>query len=439
MEQSRLEAAEAAYEAADWTTAAREYLAAAAGEIEGSGYAFHRAGNALMKLKRFDDATAVYDRALRDSSYGDSATVAANLGTAKAALGAHEDAVRAFEQALESPQYEARYKALQGLGGSYYQLGRIEDAAEAYRQAALDSANPDPGKALNNLGLCFMALDRPADAVEAYRAAVDLPGYKGRGRVAANLGMSYVALGMHDRAVASFERARDEFGYALSPYLESAYRASLAALDEPRRTEPLRREAAVDESQRVEGWSTGEMPPVIAARESVFADESAEDESRFFTITEEEMKAADRESRRRERSEKKPKRPVWVSALLWAAVVIAVAGGVVAAYMFGLGYPTQQMTVNGVLEAYADGDDVSSYWIAVPSTDVDKAMSSLPTVWTSYEIGDIERSARTSKVDVTITLERGGVVTYEFSLAREGVGWKVNGVSTSFSSMDGGV
>lgn len=424
MEQTRLEAAESAYAAGDWTSAAREYLAAAAGAIEGSGYAFHRAGNALVKLKRFEDASAVYERALRDSSYGDAATVASNLGTARSALGAHEEAAKAFSLALESPSYEARYKALQGIGGAYYQLGRIEDAAEAYRQAALDSANPDPGKALNNLGLCFMALERPADAVEAYRAAVDLPGYKGRGRVAANLGMAYVALGMHDRAVDSFERARDEFGYPLSSYLETAYKASLAALKSP---------------ERVEGWSTGEMAPVPSPREPAVMPEEAEDDSRFFTITDDEMKVVDRDARRRERVERHQKHPVWLSVLVWVALAVAIAGGIVAAYLSGIGYPTQQMTVNGVLEAHADGDDVSSYWVAVPATDVEKAMSSLPTEWSGYQVGDIERSARTSKVDVTVTLERGGVVTYEFSLSREGVGWKINGVSTSFSSMDSGV
>ena len=167
--------------------------------------------------------------------------------------------------------------------------------------------------------------------------------------------------------------------------------------------------------------------------------EEAEDDSRFFTITDDEMKRADRDTRRRERVERHQKHPVWLSVLVWVALAIAIAGGIVAAYLSGIGYPTQQMTVNGVLEAYADGDDVSSYWVAVPATDVEKAMSSLPTEWSGYQVGDIERSARTSKVDVTVTLERGGVVTYEFSLSREGVGWKINGVSTSFSSMDGGV
>ncbi|MDO8963187.1 MAG: tetratricopeptide repeat protein [Coriobacteriia bacterium] len=430
MDQTRLEAAEAAYAAGDWTTAAREYLGAAAGETQGSGYAFHRAGNALMKLKRLDDACAVYDRAMLDDDYPDGATVSCNLGTAKVSRGTYDEAARAFQRALDDTGYAARYKALQGLGGAFYEMGRIEDSAEAYRQAALDGGNPDPGKALNNLGLCFVALDRSEDAVEAYRAAVELPGYKGRGRAAANLGMAYASLGLHDRAVASFERSRDELGHTFSPSVDAAYRASLAALGS---TGPAL------ESDRVEGWTTGEMAPVPSAKTYDFTDDSDEDVERFFSRTDTEMKVADRDARRRERSERPPKRAGWVTGLMWAALAVVVVAGLAGGYLYGLGYPTQQMTVNGVMEAYADGDDVTSYWVAVPATDVEKAMSSLPTEWVSYEIGGVERSARTSKVDVTVTLDRGGVVTYQVSLAREGVGWKVNGVSTSFNSMDGGV
>lgn len=431
MDQTRLEAAETAYAAGDWTSAAREYLGAAAGETQGSGYAFHRAGNALMKLKRLDDACAVYDRALADENYPDRASVWCNLGTAKASLGAYDEAARAFQRALDDAGYTSRYKALQGLGGAYYEMGRIEDSAEAYRQAALDSKNPDPGKALNNLGLCFVALGRSEDAVEAYKAAVELPGYKGRGRAAANLGMAYASLGLHDRAVVSFERARDEFGHTFAPAVDAAYRASLAALGPAA--------PAMRELDRVEGWSTGEMAPVPAPRTFDFSDDADEEVERFFARTDTEMKAADRDARRSERRERPPRRAGWVTALMWAALLVVIAGALVGAYLYGLGYPTQQMTVNGVMEAYGDGDDVTSYWVAVPATDVEKAMASLPTEWVSYEIGGVERSARTSKVDVTVTLERGGVVTYQVSLAREGVGWKVNGVSTSFNSMDGGI
>ena len=426
MDESRLASADAAYAAGDWTTAAREYLAATGGKNEGSGYAFHRAGNALMKLKRLDDACAVYERALQDPSYGDSAAVACNYGTAKASLGVFDEAARSFEAAAADPGYEGRYKALQGAAGAFYEMGRIEDAAESYRRAALEAANPDPGKALNNLGLCFMKMGSPEDAVGAYRAAVEIERYKGRGRAAANLGMAYAALDMHDLAVASFERARDELGFELKGALESAYRAS---------------RAKVPEGERIEGWETGEIAPVPAGSgvtgPMLVPDD--EDDSTFFTITEAEMRSADRETRLRERRETHAERPVWLTVVVWAAVAVVVAGIVVAGYLFGLGYPTQQMTVNGMLEAYGAGEAVDAYWVAVPAPDVDKAMSTLPPAWTSYEIVGVVRSARTSKVDLEMVLEQGGTVAYEVSLAREGVGWKVNGVTNSFNSLDGGM
>jgi tetratricopeptide (TPR) repeat protein len=422
VDQARLGAADAAYDAGDWTTAAREYLAATGGTFEGSGYAFHRAGNALMRLKRLEDACAVYERALQDSSYADVAPVACNLGTARASLGLFGEAADAFERALADEGYEGRYKALQGLGGAYYEMGRIEEAADAYRQASRDERNPEPGKALNNLGLCYVSLDRPEDAVGAYRAAVDRVGYRGRGRAAANLGMAYAALGMHDQAVSAFERARDEFGHRLTPAMDAAYRACVSACGEP---------------ERVEGWSTGEMPPVF--RDSFDEASDAEVESQFFTITEDEMRAVDRDVRRKVRADERQARPLWLTIVTWGAVVVVVVGLLIGGYLAGLGYPTQHMTVLGMLEAYGAGEPVDSYWVAVPARDVGKAMSSLPPTWTSYEIVRVTRSARTSKADVAVVLEQGGTVAYQVSLAREGVGWKVSGIANSFDSMDGGL
>jgi hypothetical protein len=65
-------------------------------------------------------------------------------------------------------------------------------------------------------------------------------------------------------------------------------------------------------------------------------------------------------------------------------------------------------------------------------------MASLPPKWQSLELGAIERSARTSTVEVTVVLEQGAPLTYQVSLAREGVGWKVNGVINDWRSTGGG-
>lgn len=427
MDETRLAAGEKAYEAAEWTTAAREFLGAAGGEIRGSGYAFHRAGNALMKLKRVEDACAVYERALADADYGDHAAVARNLGTARMSLGKAAEAAAAFRLALEESDDESRHKALQGLGGALYEMGETEEAAEMYRRAAIEFRNPDPGKALNNLGLCQMALDHPEDAVQSYQAAVDLREYQGRGRAAANLGMAYAALGMHERAVAAFERSRQEFRHEFSPAVDAAYRASVVACSA---------------GERVEGWETGEIPPAVSApvAKAVFDDDEAADAvTGFFARTDEDMRAADREARRKDRSERRESKPLWVSLLVWGAVVVVVAGLLIGAYLMGYGYPTQQMTVNGVLGAYSAGEDVGYYWVAVPASDVDKAMSGLPPQWQSYTIGAVERSARVSTVEVTVVHEQGGEIAYRFSLAREGVGWKINGVTTAFNSLEGGI
>lgn len=421
MDEKLLASADAAYEAGDWAAAARDYRAAVEGDGEGAGHALHRAANALMRLRRLEEACTLYERALEDASYAERGAVAYNLGAARLALKDFAGAIAAFERALADPSYSSRYKAYQGLGGALRELGRTEDAAESYRKAALDGGNPDPGKALNNLGLCFMELGRPQDAVQAYRAAVDLEGYAGRGKAAANLGMAYAALDMHERAIAAFERSKREFGFEFPPAMEAAYRASMAAARLP---------------EKVEGWVTGEMPPVPAPA-PVPVPEAPD--SQFFTITEDEMRASDREARRAERRASRAAQPAGSTRLRTAVLALALVGVLVAAYLMGAGYPTQEMTVYGMMEAYGAGEPVDNYWVAVPPADVTRSMATLPPQWSTYKVDVVDRSAKKSVVRVTVTLVEGGVVTYDVSLAREGVGWKVDGVTNSFSSMNGGV
>ena len=65
-------------------------------------------------------------------------------------------------------------------------------------------------------------------------------------------------------------------------------------------------------------------------------------------------------------------------------------------------------------------------------------MSSLPPKFTSYTIDGTQGAARKSTVTVTIVLEQGAPLTYTVSLLREGVGWKVNGITNDWRSTGGG-
>jgi Tfp pilus assembly protein PilF len=409
VDKTHREQADAAYAAGDWRAAAREYIAAAGEDGNESGEPYHLAGNALLRLKRFDDAATVYEKALEDEGYSKSAAVNANLGMALCQAGMHERALAAYGRALDDPMYGSRYKALQGLAGAQFELGLIEEAGDSYRRAALDDANPEPGKALNNLGLCFMALGRPEDAVEAYRAALDIEDYSGRGRSAANMGLAYASLGNHVNALNAFDRSVSAFGYELTGAAAAAAEASRKAMESP---------------QVVEGWSTGT--------------DGDDEVSAFFRRTDDEMRVVDRETRKEERKIRKSGKKAWVGAAIWVVGVLIIVGAIAFAWLSGLGYPTQAMTVNGLLAAHRGGEAVESYWVAVPSTDVEKEMSNLPPEFASYAVDGIERSAKTSTVDVTVVLDKGAPLTYKVSLVREGVGWKVNGVTNDWRSTGGG-
>jgi tetratricopeptide (TPR) repeat protein len=431
---NRYHEAQQAYDAGDYRSAAKQFLASAGRGAEGNGLAYHKAGNSLVRLRRYQDAVTVYGHALRDPLYDKRGTVQANLGAAFVALGEYAEAAAAYENALAEPDYTARYKALQGLAGALLERGKIEEAAVNYRKAALDATNPDPGKALVNLGLCFMGLGRPADAVEAYKAALGFEHYKGRGRALANLGQAYTVLGQYEDATRSFEKAIQLHNHQLSPAATAAYETA--------------RSAAMAETETVEGWETGQLPvateatgaPVAAmdgeqaAHELGFGDDAAVSE--FFTMTEAQMLERDREVRRSARRTKRG------GGVVRALIVVAVAALLFGAcigggFALGFGWPTQRSTVSGLLSAQGQGGALAAYWVAAPGTDVMRQMRIVPPM-RSFTVDGIVRGAQRSVVLVTVTPKTGAPLHYRITLSREGVGWKVSGIENDWSSTTGG-
>ena len=440
MDERHLEQGEAAYAAGNWQQAALEFMAAVHGApAEGAGHALHYAGNALVKLGRYGDAATVYRKAAADTDYEKRGAVFANLGAALSAEGLHGEALEAYEQAMEDESYPTPYKALLGKAGALYGLERFEDAAQVYRKAAWAEGNPDPGKALNNLGLCFMALSRPEEAIEAFKAAQSIEEYPGRGKASANLGLAYTAIGFFEEAVLEFERARDTFAYELNDSQVETYEAAIArarAEDLPPVGEPLEDL----ERETVEGWVTGEIPgsgsrPVESTGPiELIPNDDDEATKRFFSITEPEMKEADREARKAERVAKRTPKVVILRVLAVVLALVVVVGGLGGAFYMGYGYPTQEQTVTGLLDAYRANATYTDFWVAVPSADVKQEMRALPAKFASYTITGVNRAVSRSKVLVVVKLESGSTLSYDVQLAREGVGWKVVGLANSFGS-----
>jgi tetratricopeptide (TPR) repeat protein len=429
VDHARLEEAQRAFAAREWRTAAEAYLAAAGGPGgPGNGQCYHLAGNALMQLRKYHHAATVYQHALRDPGYPRLTAVLANLGTAQAALGDYADAVATFSAALGDTGYEKRYNLLQGRAGALHAMSRYEEAAQDYRSAASESANPDPGRALNNLGLSLAEGGRASEAVEAFKAAIGTASYDGKGKALANLGLTYAKLGRHAEAVAAFEASVEGYGHSLS---EDA----LEALEVSKRAT-----GASPQRETVDGWRTGEMRPVMPAAEDerpvevpVTADDSHA-VSEFFSRTDKEMKDLDREMRRKERDERRSASNPWARAAAVALLIVVVVGGSAAFFFAGYGYPTQQQTVSGMLDAYKAGRAVTDFWVAAPAGDVGKEMATIPPNFTYARVDKVERSAFSSKVQVTVKLEKGAPLRYRVSLSREGVGWKVVGIDNDWGT-----
>lgn len=482
MDQTRFQEAQKAYDAHDYRAAAKLFLGAAGRGAEGNGAAYHMAGNALIHLRRYQDAVTVYGHALRDSIYDKRGAVYANIGAAYASMGEYADSVRAYQNALDEPDYATPHKAYQGMANSLLERGSVEEAAIAFRKGALEPGNPDPGKALVNLGLCFMALKRPADAVEAYQAALGFDQYSGRGKALSNLGQAYFSLGDYAEAVKAFEKATQLHNHTLSPSARATYEDALA------RVKPSERVV-------VEGWQTGEVPQVIgasapaaptpaaapptpadtpppaaspayetapldggaasaapydvmaegdigglppeaaqAAAELGLGDEEAIAD--FFTVTEEQLKERDRDARREGRGRGGKRGGIGKTLIVFGVMFVLLAGLLGGAYALGFGFPTQKQTVSRLLGAYGEGDDVEGFWVAVTEKDIAKEMAKIPPI-KSYVVDGVTMHATESTVLATVTPKSGAPLHYAFTLSREGVGWKVTGVENDFRSTGG--
>lgn len=167
-------------------------------------------GNVLRGLRRFEEATESYDRAIElDRGYAEAYN---NRGAALAALNRQDAALDSYSSAvrLRADYAEAHYNR----GITLYELGRVNEALECYVRAL--AIQPRFTEALYNQGVALQDLRQLDGAVRSYRAAIQANGSFAQAHN--NLGVVLRDLGHTDQALECFARALQ-----INPALVEAY------------------------------------------------------------------------------------------------------------------------------------------------------------------------------------------------------------------------
>jgi len=422
--QQAFEAGKAAYDQGDWFVAISQFdMAKEPGEV--NGQIDHLLGNAYMKLGQFESAASAYQSALTDVSYGKVGALSTNQGRALLAAERVQEAITALTHAVQDSSYATPYKAQLALGSAYEKIGDTRSAGIAYRNAAVDEKNPNPSAALQSLGACFMGLNRPVDAVEAYRTALDFANpLENSNKIYADLGLAYVAANRMSEAVDAFTHASADGTYVLSDQQQSAFDAARKAINAMRSGKPSETDAFLQAA----GY--GAYDPLDPTGMSGELIPSAEDTG-FFQISEEEIIAQDKKDKKIRRKHRHTGLKVFFTLLI---LLILAAAGAGYAYYRGYGWPTQQSVVQDIFNAKAQGTDISRYVSSsVSSTTLQQISNSLPTS-SAVTVNGIDQSMTHSTVNASVSLSNGGTVDYTIELVRDGIGWKVASVTTSYVS-----
>lgn len=430
MNAQAFEAGKKAYQSGDWLAAAT-YLADAKEAGEAAGAIDHMIGNAYMKLGQFESAAAAYGNALRDVSYGKVGALSCNMGRALLAANRPKDAISALMRAAQDAEYATPYKAYLALGSAYEAIDDTRNAGIAYRNAAIDETNPDPSGALSSLGSCFMKLGRPIDAVEAFRTALDFSGRAAeQNRIYSDLGLAYVAANRMPEAVDAFEKATADGSLALGAEAQAAFDAARKAV-----SAQMSKRAASDTDAFLAsvGYGTAGVDPLDPMGQSGELMPSPEDTG-FFSVTEADLVAIDRENRKMRRKHRHTGLKVFLTLLI---LLLLVAGAAGYAYYRGYGWPTQQAVVESLFAAKTDGTDGSDVFEEGVSAEARNEFLMLLPSGATVTVTGTDQEMTKSTVFATAQLREGGEQNYTIQLVRDGLSWKVVDVATVYLSQDG--
>lgn len=410
------------------------------------GLLCHQMGNCLMKLGNNAEAINAYSQATGDTAYASQGAVNCNMGFAYAALRDYENAVAHFKNAANDAGYDSPYKAHLGMGNALLKLGKTAEAGVAFRESALDERNPDPTKALLNLGICFMTLNRPADAITSYESALQFPmKAETRNKLNANLGQAYVACGQMQKAVYAFEQALADKTYFLSDSASVDYQRAIGnvaqgTMEIPRQEETNYADASgfdvvADsyESDIYYGDDSYDPGHYDDNASGAYLPERTYDSSQdaFFNASDEEVDSWSRNIEVQKKRNRGCGFKIFIALML---VLVLALGGAIFVYTQGYGFPSQETVVS---QFFADPQGSADSVLASTMTDKQKEEMYASLVSDSnVQIQGVNRSMSNATAYVVATTSAGGEVTYQVSLVRDGIGWKISSVEIYHTSQN---
>ena len=386
-----------------------------------------------------------YTQATADPSYAAQGTVECNLGMAYASLRDYENAVRHFENAVSNDAYEAPTRRTWAWATRCSSWANRLKRAWRFREAALEEANPDPTKALLSLGVCFMALNRPADAVASYESALQFDmSNETRNKLYASLGQAYVACSQMEKAVEAFERAIADKTYFLSDSASVDYQRAVGVVAQG--TSDMTQVIDYADISGLDVASDGSMiyEDDYAAQDPFYYDEGYDqnaaypgyvgayddDQDRFFNASEEGARAvvarlgqAGAQAQELRLEDPRVLRRLGGAGLRGRGVRLHAR----------LRLPDAGRRRQAAVRRSVGADALVAEGV---SAEGKASMLDIVVEDSDVQVDGVNRSMSDSTVYVTANTAEGGDVTYQISMVRDMLGWKVSDVELYFPSQN---
>ena len=316
-------------------------------------------------------------------------------------------------------------------------MGRFDEAATRLHRRAREPGNPDRGRRSTTSASRSRRRAAPARPSRRTRRRSRREEYAGKGKASANLGLAYAALGRPADAVAAFETPRARTGTRSPGAALDAYEAAKRAVG----TAPKR--------ETVEGWRTGELPPVPVDRRGARGrggDVRGPGDRRgrrgpgvLHAHRQGDEGARPRDAPRRSARSAAPRANPWARAAAVAALVVVVVGGSARRVLRGLRLPDAEhdrhrhaRRVQGRPDGHrvlgrrsrrrrrqGDGDHPAELLRARAIDGVERA---------AFDVEGRPSPSSSRRARRCATRSRS---------SREGVGWKVIGIDNDWGSSGG--